>query len=1087
MTAKKTLLVGSCAVVALGLVVSTVMYFRAEQALTAAHAEAERQAGISKSANEFVYQGRYKEAEPLLINLQESRRRVLGEEHPDTLESIADLGLLYEHQGRYNEAEPLFVKVLEIRRRVLGEEHPDTLKSKAHLGMLYSMQGRYKEAEPLLVKALEIQRRALGEEHPDTLWSTHNLGRLYIMQIRFNEAEPLFVKALEIQRLVLGGEHPDTLKSMAHLGLVYSLQGRYNEAEPLLIKTLEIQRRVLGEEHPDTLSSMHNLGLLYSMQGRYNESEPLLVKVLEIQRRVLGEEHSEALWTMAQLGELYYNQGRYNEAEPLFVKALEIRRRVLGEEHPDTLPSMNRLGELYSRQGRSNEAEPLFVKALEISRRVVAEEHPYTLWSMSNLGWLYHNQGRYKEAEPLFVKMLEIRRRVLGEEHPDTLWSMSHLGGLYCMQGRYNEAEPLFVKVLEIRRRVLGEEHPDIVDCMQWLGVMYYNQGRYKEAEPLLVKAMEIRRRVLGEEHPDTLSSIRHLGELYCLQGRSSEAEPLFVKVLEIQRRMLGEEHPDIVDCMGWLGVLYYNQGRYKEAEPLLVKSLEISRRALGEEHPTTLLAMRHLGELYCFQNRYNEAEPLFIKALVGMRSVLGEKHRHTLDTRNYLTTLVEHLGSLGMEQYKAGAYELAVAMLKRVDEDRRTALKNESHPCEIAYIAMALHRLGRDEEAKPTLDRLRDLLKDERFTKDENAKTCLAEAEKLISSVTLLTVQTPSETDSMQAERLAKLKKCEPNSVSLALLPIQVEAKPNRLVADVLGLVVESCGMKNLDALDVEFAPPADSAWEQVPAILAEFLKKNPPKSEYVLYAQYLGTPDSGPIEVRFVVTDSGGNLVLTDRQTRQDEDFKRTAAADPDPMGCSALVAERLFLRLGWKKGEAEPHGKFAQKWAQMSGMPSDAEMAAMKQRLEKLKANVKTTQITIYATCIGDEHSTESVSRLVSLVAQRLGCKTITVDKPVSIQHQPTGNEQKLLWDLARAFRDYLRASPADSNYAMLAEYFINPAGGQMAGAVHFVVCEKSSDWVIVDFQNNQHEDFQRISPKSVEDCDRLIVVRLAKRLK
>jgi len=167
-------------------------------------------------------------------------------------------------------------------------------------------------------------------------------------------------------------------------------------------------------------------------------------------------------------------------------------------------------------------------------------------------------------------------------------------------------------------------------------------------------------------------------------------------------------------------------------------------------------------------------------------------------------------------------------------------------------------------------------------------------------------------------------------------------------------------------------------------------------------------------------------------------------------------------------------------------MSGLPSDAEQAAMEQRLENLKTSVKSTQIAVYATCIGDKRNNESAAHLASLVAQRLGCKAIKVDKPVSLQRQPTANEQKLLWDLARAFQDYLRANPVDSDYAMLAEYFINPAGGP-ASAVHFVVCEKSGEWVLVDFQNNQHEDFQRISPKSIEDCDRLIVERLAKRLK
>jgi hypothetical protein len=71
---------------------------------------------------------------------------------------------------------------------------------------------------------------------------------------------------------------------------------------------------------------------------------------------------------------------------------------------------------------------------------------------------------------------------------------------------------------------------------------------------------------------------------------------------------------------------------------------------------------------------------------------------------------------------------------LKRIDEYRRTMLKNKSRPCDVAYIAVALYRLGRVEEAKAALDRLRDLLKDESFAEDEKAKVCLTKVEKLIN-----------------------------------------------------------------------------------------------------------------------------------------------------------------------------------------------------------------------------------------------------------------------------------------------------------------------------------------------------------------
>jgi serine/threonine protein kinase/tetratricopeptide (TPR) repeat protein len=611
------------AAIVVGLVVSTTMYFRAEQALrreAAARAEAERQASISQAVNKFLNKD-------LLASVDPARAKGREVTVLEVLDNAAE-----SIEGKFKDSP--FVEA-SIR---------DTL------GTTYMSLGKYKAAEPHLERALELRRGQFGGEHPDTLTSMNNLGELYYRQGRYNETKPLWVKALEIRRRVLGEEHPDTLRSMDNMGWLYCSQYRYSEAEPLCVKALEIRRRVLGEEHPDTLESMISLAVVYK------------------------------------------NQRRYNEAESLYVKSLEIQRRVRGEEHPGTLVSMDNLGMMYEGLGRYKEAESLYVKALEIQRRVLGEEHPDTLGVMANLGSLYYRLGRYKEMEPLYVKALEIQRRELGEEHPGTLRSMNNLGWLYCKQGRYNEAEPLLAKALEILPRVLGEEHANTLQCMNNLGELYYYQGRYNEAEPLLVKVLEIRRRILGEEHPDTLIS------------------------------------------MGWLGVLYRNQGRYSAAEPLDVKVLEVQRRVLGEEHLETVRSMNNLGVLYDSQGRYNEAEPLFVKALEIQRRVRGEEHLDTLNYVKNFAVLVEHLGSLGVEQYKAGAYEEALATLKRVDEYRRTVLNNESHPCDIAYIAMALHRLGQHEEAKVTLDRLRNLLKDERFAEDEEAKTCLAEAEKLIS-----------------------------------------------------------------------------------------------------------------------------------------------------------------------------------------------------------------------------------------------------------------------------------------------------------------------------------------------------------------
>ncbi|KAH8587674.1 hypothetical protein B0O99DRAFT_694230 [Bisporella sp. PMI_857] len=338
--------------------------------------------------------------------------------------------------GRYNEAEGQYIEVLRAEQRVLGVEHPDTLNTMINLAATYWNQGRLQMAENLEVQVLEIRKRVLGVEHPHTLNSMANLAVTYSGQGRLQETEKLKLQVLEIRKRVLGEKHPDTVASMANLAVTYSGQGRFQEAEKLKLQVLEIRKRALGEKHPDTLNSMVNLAVTYSSQGRLQEAESLEVQVLEIRTRVLGVEHPDTLTSMANLAATYSGQRRFQETENLEVQVLEIRKKVLGAEHPDTLTSMANLAATYSDQERLQEAESLEVQVLEIKTRVLGVEHPSTLTSMANLAATYSDQERFQEAESLAVQVLEIRKRVLGEKHPDTLTSMANLTIIWRALGK---------------------------------------------------------------------------------------------------------------------------------------------------------------------------------------------------------------------------------------------------------------------------------------------------------------------------------------------------------------------------------------------------------------------------------------------------------------------------------------------------------------------------------------------------------------------------------------------------------------------------------------------------------------------------
>jgi tetratricopeptide (TPR) repeat protein len=343
----------------------------------------------------------------------DTRMKILGQEHPDTLQSMNGLATLYWRMGRMKEAVELHGKTLDIRERVLGLQHPDTLQSMYGLAASRWSLGHMKEATQLHEKTLEIRKSVLGLEHPDTLKSMYGLAVSYSSLNRPEEAAELHEEALEIQKRILGLEHPDTLWSMNNLAASYSNLGRMKEAARLDEETLEIRKRVFGLEHPDTLQSMNNLAVSYSNLGRTKEAAQLEEKTLEIRRRVLGLEHPDTLWSMNNLAVSYSTLGQLKDAAQLDGETLTIRRRGLGLEHPDTLQSMNNLAMSYSSLGRTEEAVLLHENTLEIRKRVLGLEDPGTLQSMNNLTLAYSNLGRTTEAAQLRKETLNLQNRVL--------------------------------------------------------------------------------------------------------------------------------------------------------------------------------------------------------------------------------------------------------------------------------------------------------------------------------------------------------------------------------------------------------------------------------------------------------------------------------------------------------------------------------------------------------------------------------------------------------------------------------------------------------------------------------------------------
>jgi hypothetical protein len=139
-------------------------------------------------------QGKLGEAEPYYREALEKRRRVLGEEHPDTLTSVSLAASLKLDQDKTREALDLITPYEPVARkaftggtmRLLADFL--TVFGRAHVGVGFDAKGfTLAEANLLEAHSIYLAAQDRGPTHKDTLACVQALVDLYVV---WDKAEP---------------------------------------------------------------------------------------------------------------------------------------------------------------------------------------------------------------------------------------------------------------------------------------------------------------------------------------------------------------------------------------------------------------------------------------------------------------------------------------------------------------------------------------------------------------------------------------------------------------------------------------------------------------------------------------------------------------------------------------------------------------------------------------------------------------------------------------------------------------------------------------------------------------------------------
>jgi tetratricopeptide (TPR) repeat protein len=308
------------------------------------------------------------------------------------------MGEAHFRLGLYSKAESLFRGAVEIRRRVLGNDNPDTLKSMFFLTEVLTSEDRFPEAEELDRETLDARRRVLGPESRDTLFCMNWLAWILTNEGQYAQAEKLNSEVLAVARRRFGQDDILSRDTEMRLAIDFAEQGKYPQAEQALREGLEGERRTLGKDDFASLTEADNLAKVLELEGKFTDAEKLGRDNLEAYRRRLGPEHPSTVGAAGNLALYLSEDGRYSEAEPLFRDALEAKRKALGAEHSSTLDTLNDLGLLLKKEKHYSEAEKAFRESLTARRRILASGHPYTATSAYYLAGVLALEGKRAEA-----------------------------------------------------------------------------------------------------------------------------------------------------------------------------------------------------------------------------------------------------------------------------------------------------------------------------------------------------------------------------------------------------------------------------------------------------------------------------------------------------------------------------------------------------------------------------------------------------------------------------------------------------------------------------------------------------------------
>ena len=311
---------------------------------------------------------------------------------------LDELGEICAVLGLLADAESLVVEAKELRRREFGPDSLEYALSLGSLGRIRYGQGDFSGAVEAYREALTLHEQAPVGTHTDVPTASNDLAVALRNLGEIDEAERLHRRALALRRAARP-DSPEVAESQNNLAGILLGRGRFEEARAMLDEALTIRRRIHGDDAIVTGHTFANLAVAHAELGDLARARELLERAVEVFRGSRARGLSDLGRALGSLASIDLIDGDHEAAEERLTEALRIHRDRSGPDHPDVADALRALVAVQRAQGKAEEARDHLEEILRIRRASLSKQSPLLGRTLQEYATHLLSMGVEDEAE----------------------------------------------------------------------------------------------------------------------------------------------------------------------------------------------------------------------------------------------------------------------------------------------------------------------------------------------------------------------------------------------------------------------------------------------------------------------------------------------------------------------------------------------------------------------------------------------------------------------------------------------------------------------------------------------------------------